>query len=82
MTMLELVKMPRLSDMMDEGTISRWLKEPGDPVSKGEPLCEIEMDKATIIYESQLTGTVLRHLCADGDVAQVGQPIAEVRVES
>lgn len=79
--MPELVKMPRLSDMMDEGTIARWLKEPGDRVREGEPLCEIEMDKATMVYESLLTGTVVRHLCVEGEVAQVGQPIAEVTVD-
>jgi pyruvate dehydrogenase E2 component (dihydrolipoyllysine-residue acetyltransferase) len=79
--MPEFVRMPRLSDMMDEGAISRWLKAEGELVRKGEPLCEIEMDKATMVYESQLTGRVARHLCAEGDVAQVGQPIAEITLE-
>jgi pyruvate dehydrogenase E2 component (dihydrolipoamide acetyltransferase) len=42
------VTMPRLSDTMTEGTIAKWLKQPGDQVKKGDILLEIETDKATM----------------------------------
>ena len=45
--MTEIV-MPRLSDSMEEGTILKWLKADGDAVARGEPLAEIETDKATL----------------------------------
>ncbi|HVB46734.1 MAG TPA: lipoyl domain-containing protein [Streptosporangiaceae bacterium] len=79
--MPELIRMPRLSDMMDEGTVSRWLKSEGESIQKGEPLCEIEMDKATMIYESQLTGRITRYMCNEGDNVEVGQPIAEIAID-
>ncbi|MBV9003795.1 MAG: lipoyl domain-containing protein, partial [Solirubrobacterales bacterium] len=50
------VVMPRLSDSMEEGTIVRWLKRTGESVSAGEDLVEIETDKATVTYESELSG--------------------------
>ena len=46
------VVMPRLSDSMEEGTIIKWLKQPGDEVRVGDPLAEIETDKATMTYEA------------------------------
>jgi len=50
------VRMPRLSDSMESATILRWLLRPGDQVVKGEPLVEVETDKATIVYEAELDG--------------------------
>jgi pyruvate dehydrogenase E2 component (dihydrolipoamide acetyltransferase) len=52
------VTMPRLSDTMQEGTISRWLKHPGDEVKKGDTLAEIETDKATMELESYEVGVL------------------------
>jgi pyruvate dehydrogenase E2 component (dihydrolipoamide acetyltransferase) len=71
------VRMPRLSDSMEEGTIVRWLHEDGYEVSRGEELVEIETDKATVVYESDLAG-VLRFLVEEGVTLPVGAPIAEV----
>jgi pyruvate dehydrogenase E2 component (dihydrolipoamide acetyltransferase) len=48
--MAEEIVMPRLSDSMEEGTILRWLKSPGDQVERGEELVEIETDKANMVY--------------------------------
>src|SRR5262249_28624376 len=42
------VTMPRLSDTMEEGTIAAWLKKPGEQVSKGDVIAQIETDKATM----------------------------------
>ncbi len=69
--------MPRLSDTMEEGTILRWLVGEGDPVRRGQELVEIETDKATMTYESDLDG-VLAVLAAEGDTLAVGAVIARV----
>ena len=54
--------MPRLSDSMEEATVLRWLKQPGDAVAKGEPLVEVETDKATVVYEAEVDGVLERDL--------------------
>ncbi|MFI5267989.1 MAG: biotin/lipoyl-containing protein, partial [Chloroflexota bacterium] len=54
--MPEQVFMPRLSDTMTEGTVSKWLKHQGEDVKKGEPLVEIETDKANIELEAYASG--------------------------
>ncbi len=69
--------MPRLSDTMEEGTILRWLKRDGEQVRRGEELVEIETDKATMIYESDLEG-VLALVAGEGDTLAVGELIAHV----
>jgi pyruvate dehydrogenase E2 component (dihydrolipoamide acetyltransferase) len=74
--MTEIV-MPRLSDSMEEGTIIRWLKEPGSAVARGEELVEIETDKATMTYESDAAG-VLEVVAQEGDTLPVGSVIARV----
>jgi len=74
--MSELV-MPRLSDTMEEGTILRWLKASGDTISRGEELVEIETDKATMTYESDLEG-VLEIVAGEGTTLAVGELIATV----
>ncbi len=58
--------MPRLSDSMEEGTILKWLKSDGDTVARGEPLAEIETDKATLTYESDAAG-VLKIVAGAGE---------------
>jgi pyruvate dehydrogenase E2 component (dihydrolipoyllysine-residue acetyltransferase) len=71
------VVMPRLSDSMEEGTIVRWLKSDGDEVAKGEELVEIETDKATMTYESDVAG-VLEIIAGDGDTLPVGDIIGKI----
>jgi pyruvate dehydrogenase E2 component (dihydrolipoamide acetyltransferase) len=73
------IVMPRLSDTMEEGTILRWLKADGDEVKRGEELVEIETDKATMTYESDLHGT-LQTVAREGDSLPVGELIARVGV--
>ena len=69
--------MPRLSDSMEEGTILRWLKADGDTIARGEEIVEIETDKATMTYESDLEG-VLHILAEEGAALAVGELIATV----
>jgi pyruvate dehydrogenase E2 component (dihydrolipoamide acetyltransferase) len=71
------VVMPRLSDSMEEGTILRWLKGDGEHVERGEELVEIETDKATLPYVSDLTG-VLHILAPAGETLPIGRPIATI----
>lgn len=74
--MTEIV-MPRLSDTMEEGTILRWLVAEGEHVERGQEIVEIETDKATMTYESDLDG-VLHLIAAEGDTLPVGAVIASV----
>ncbi len=57
--MAEIVRMPKLSDTMTEGTVSKWLKKVGDKVKSGDILAEIDSDKATMEFESFYDGTLL-----------------------
>ena len=70
--------MPRLSDSMEEGTVLRWLKAPGDEVSLGEELVEIETDKANMVYEAPGAGTLVEIVAQEGDTLPIGQVIARV----
>ena len=69
--MAEVIKMPRLSDTMEEGVVSQWLKKVGDKVSEGDILAEIETDKATMEFESFHDGTLLHIALEEGVTANV-----------
>ena len=69
--------MPRLSDSMEEGTILKWLKAPGDEVRVGEPLVEIETDKATMTYEADAAGFI-QLVASEGDTLAIGAVIARL----
>jgi pyruvate dehydrogenase E2 component (dihydrolipoamide acetyltransferase) len=68
--------MPKLSDSMEDAVIVRWLKGAGDRFARGEPLAEIETDKATVVYEAEIDGVIERIVVPEGSAAGVGQPIA------
>jgi len=68
--------MPKLSDSMEEATIVKWLKGPGDSFAKGDALAEIETDKATIVYEAEADGTIGEIVVPEGESARLGAPIA------
>mgnify|MGYP000014426672 CR=1 FL=1 len=57
--MAEIIRMPRLSDTMEEGNIVSWLVKEGDKVSPGDILAEVETDKATMELESFNEGVLL-----------------------
>jgi pyruvate dehydrogenase E2 component (dihydrolipoamide acetyltransferase) len=63
---------------MQEGTITRWLKKPGDEVKKGEVVAEVETDKANMEIESFNAGVLEQILVQEGETAPIGQPIAVV----
>lgn len=70
--------MPKLSPTMDEGQISRWLKNEGESFEANETLAEVDTDKATMEMTALKGGTVLKILVGEGDVAKLGDPIAIV----
>lgn len=72
------VIMPKLSPTMEEGQISRWLKKEGDKVSMGEPLAEIDTDKATMEMQALTNGVLRKILIQEGETAPLGKPIAIV----
>jgi len=72
------VQMPRLSDSMETGKIIRWLKKEGEEVNKGEPLVEIESDKANIEVEAYASGKLTRIAVKEGDSAPIGAVIATI----
>ncbi len=70
--------MPRLSDSMEEATIVAWLKQPGEAFLRGEPLVEVETDKATVVYEAEEDGLLAEILVSEGGTAALGEPIARL----
>ena len=72
------VIMPKLSPTMEEGQISRWLKKEGDKVSMGEPLAEIDTDKATMEMQALAAGVLRKIVVNEGQSAPLGQLIAVI----
>src|SRR5262249_59480610 len=68
------VKLPRLGQGMESGTIVKWLKAEGDPVEKGEALYELDTDKVTQEVEAEASGVLLRIAVQEGEV-EVGRTI-------
>jgi pyruvate dehydrogenase E2 component (dihydrolipoamide acetyltransferase) len=71
------VKLPRLGQGMESGTIVRWLKAEGDQVSKGEPLYELDTEKVTQEVEAEASGVLLKIAVAEGEV-DVGHTVAVI----
>ncbi|HYM66515.1 MAG TPA: biotin/lipoyl-containing protein, partial [Patescibacteria group bacterium] len=68
--------MPALGMAQETGKLVRWLKAQGDQVVKGEPLMEVETDKAAVEVEAPASGTLAAVTAAEGEDVAVGQPIA------
>jgi pyruvate dehydrogenase E2 component (dihydrolipoamide acetyltransferase) len=73
------ITMPKLSDTMEEGKILRWLKHAGDQVHHGEPIAEVETDKADMVMESFDDGLLDEIKVREGETAKVGAVIATLR---
>lgn len=72
------IYMPQLSLTMTEGTVVNWLKAEGDPVKKGEPVVEVETDKATVELEAPADGILGSILAPVGAVVPIGGPLSSV----
>src|SRR5947208_7788780 len=75
--MADEVKLPRLGQGMESGTIVKWLKAEGDQVEKGEPLYELDTDKVTQEVEAEASGVLLKITVPEGE-ADVGTTIAVI----
>jgi pyruvate dehydrogenase E2 component (dihydrolipoamide acetyltransferase) len=74
------IKLPRLGQGMESGTVVRWLKQEGDRVEKGEPLYEVDTEKVTQEVEADASGVLLRISVEEGEVP-VGQTVAVIGEE-
>ncbi|WP_174552045.1 dihydrolipoamide acetyltransferase family protein [Nocardia sienata] len=72
------IVMPRLSDTMEDGVVATWLKQVGDPVTRGEIVAEIETDKALMELEAYEDGVLEQILAEAGTRVPIGEPIALV----
>ena len=72
------VSMPKLGETVTEGTLSRWLKEVGEPVAFDDPLFEVSTDKVDSEIPSPYDGVLLEVLVAPGDTVPVGTPLARI----
>ena len=72
------VKMPQLGETVFEGTVARWLKQPGDPVQRQEPLLDITTDKIDTEVPAPAAGFLLKILADEGTTVQVGSVIAYI----
>ncbi|MFD3686418.1 dihydrolipoamide acetyltransferase family protein [Nocardiopsis sp. NPDC058631] len=72
------IQMPRLSDTMEEGVISTWVKQVGDKVASGDVLVEIETDKAVMEYEAYEDGYLVKQSVSEGDTVQIGAVIGVI----
>lgn len=76
--MAEMIIMPKLGSSMVSGAVAAWKKKVGDPVSKGEPVVEIETDKITNEVVSPIDGYLLKTLAKEGEEKNIGEPLAIV----
>jgi pyruvate dehydrogenase E2 component (dihydrolipoamide acetyltransferase) len=68
--------MPLLGQTMEEGTITKWLKQEGDAVTKGEPILEVMTDKANMEVEAPISGVLRKILAQEEDIVPIKEPIA------
>ena len=76
--MIARVLMPPLSETMEDGRIVRWHKAEGDEVIAGEPLYDVETDKATVEVPAPEAGVIRRILVATGETVPIGTLLAVI----
>ena len=72
------LRLPRMGETMDEGTIVVWLKQPGEQFRRGDILLELESDKINVEVPALEDGEMVRHLASPGDKVAVDHPIAVI----
>ncbi|MGI2326627.1 dihydrolipoamide acetyltransferase family protein [Planococcus sp. YIM B11945] len=78
---IENIKMPQLGESVTEGTIEKWLVQPGDHVNKYDPLAEVNTDKVTAEVPSSFTGIIKELVAAEGDTLAVGEIVCTIETE-
>ena len=79
--MAELIELPHVGESVVEGTIGKWLKQPGDRVERYDLLVEVITDKVTMEVPSPISGELLRIIAQEGETVPMGAPIAEVETQ-
>jgi 2-oxoisovalerate dehydrogenase E2 component (dihydrolipoyl transacylase) len=74
----QIIELPQVGESVVEGTIGKWLRQPGDLVEKYDPLVEVVTDKVTMELPSPVSGRLLRILAQEGETVPMGAPIAEI----
>src|SRR5205823_3135819 len=74
------VTLPEMGESVTEGTVAKWLKQPGDSVREGEALVEVTTDKVDAEVPAPATGKLLKILADAGQTIAVGAPLAEIEV--
>lgn len=69
------IDMPNLGYDQESGRVAGWLRSVGDRVAKGEPIAEIETEKATVELDASESGTLVEIVAVAGDEVHVGEPI-------
>ena len=72
------VTMPQLGESVTEGTIARWLKQPGDAIAKYESIAEVITDKVNAEIPAPADGVMSELIAPEGTVVPVGQPICSI----
>jgi 2-oxoisovalerate dehydrogenase E2 component (dihydrolipoyl transacylase) len=72
------IELPQVGESIVEGTIGKWLKQPGDQIERYDPLVEVVTDKVTMELPSPVSGKLVRILAQEGETLPMGAPIAEV----
>jgi 2-oxoglutarate dehydrogenase E2 component (dihydrolipoamide succinyltransferase) len=72
------IKVPPLGESIVEATVSRWAKQPGDPVAAGETVVELDTDKVTVEVPALKSGVLASHAKREGDVVKVDDLLGEV----
>jgi 2-oxoisovalerate dehydrogenase E2 component (dihydrolipoyl transacylase) len=73
-----IIELPQVGESVVEGTIGKWLKQPGDQIERYDALVEVVTDKVTMEMPSPVSGKLLRILAQEGETIPMGAPIAEV----
>jgi pyruvate dehydrogenase E2 component (dihydrolipoamide acetyltransferase) len=76
--MAHIMIMPLLAETMDEGTIARWMVKEGDTVKRGDPVVEVETDKANMEVVAVASGVMLKIVASEGTTVPVYEPIAVI----
>jgi 2-oxoisovalerate dehydrogenase E2 component (dihydrolipoyl transacylase) len=70
--------MPEVGETVTEGTIEKWLKQPGEKIEKYEPIVEINTDKVNVELPSPVSGTVTEHLVQEGETVPIGTALCTI----
>jgi pyruvate/2-oxoglutarate dehydrogenase complex dihydrolipoamide acyltransferase (E2) component len=74
------LKLPRYGMNMEEATVVKWHKQPGENIREGDPLYEIETEKVTQVVEATGDGVMVEILVPEDEIAEVGQAVCVVEI--